>query len=63
MINKKAIIAEYKADYYIKNIEKYKERNRLYRLAQKNKKNEEPVKIFIEPPVTKKEFKKIIVSF
>ena len=63
MINKVVNIVKYKADYYIKNVEKYKERTRLYRLAQKNKKEGIIDEIIIEPPIIKKELKKIIVSF
>jgi hypothetical protein len=58
-------VQEYKADYYIKNYEKYRERNRLYREKQKAIKAGtyvEPVKP-TEPIVEPKKPKQIIVFF
>ena len=56
---------EYKADYYLKNIEIYRERNKLYREKQKAIKAGtyvEPVKP-IEPVVEIKKPKQIMVFF
>lgn len=53
---------EYKAEYYVKNIELYRERNRKYRAKQKAIKDG----TYVEPKVIiqeKSKCKNIIVSF
>ena len=55
-------VQEYKADYYVKNLEKYRERNRLYREKQKAIK----AGTYVEPVVIIEErikVKKIVVNF
>lgn len=56
---------EYKADYYINNIEKYRERNRLYREKQKAIKDGTYVSPIKLPDVIDErvKIKKIIVYF